>query len=504
MQPSSEQTWAPYFARKFSASRFEVVMRVFGSSFYQREFGAHLPESLVLPSEGRNYTIFYHAEEWQRFEQQVFAGACRSTAVFHRYRRMIQRTQRQSLDVAQAVTAGSLDQLSWAELGRRWERWDRAHLAHFLRGIWIIFIIEPLLAQAANGVLLAVPDQLGASDELEAWRSAVFSPDQPNALAQERAALIELAQHFAGRSGNEQRAALAQHAATFGFIPCYDVIDQPWGVDHFQEELDELCRQDQLTIEAERQELLTKFTQRRRAFRQLLAELQLTKRQTEILQMAHNVTFLKDQRDDYRRRQSAAVRPLFDELARRADLPARAPLYLVVDEMREWFRTSQLPVARAELLARLDQYALIRRNDGPTEVYGGPAVEQLRATLRFATSALPAKVRGLVGNQGHVVGPARIVHTVHDLKKVQPGDVLVAVTTNPDFLSAMRRCVGFVTDEGGITSHAAIVARELNVPCVVGTRIATKAFQDGQVIELREGYVRRVDEPARTVQGRSA
>ena len=54
----------------------------------------------------------------------------------------------------------------------------------------------------------------------------------------------------------------------------------------------------------------------------------------------------------------------------------------------------------------------------------------------------------------------------------------------PDYLSAMKKAVAFVTDEGGITCHAAIVARELNRPCIIGTKIATKVLKDGDEVEV--------------------
>jgi pyruvate,water dikinase len=70
--------------------------------------------------------------------------------------------------------------------------------------------------------------------------------------------------------------------------------------------------------------------------------------------------------------------------------------------------------------------------------------------------------------------------------------------TVPDFVPAMSKAVAFVTDEGGITSHAAIVSRELGIPCVVGTKIATRALRDGDLVEVdaSRGIVRVVERAA--------
>ncbi len=64
------------------------------------------------------------------------------------------------------------------------------------------------------------------------------------------------------------------------------------------------------------------------------------------------------------------------------------------------------------------------------------------------------------------------------------GDILVAATTGPEIMAACQRAGAIVTDEGGITSHAAIVSRELNIPCIIGTKIATKVLKDGQLVEV--------------------
>ncbi|ELY88935.1 phosphoenolpyruvate synthase [Natrialba taiwanensis] len=93
-------------------------------------------------------------------------------------------------------------------------------------------------------------------------------------------------------------------------------------------------------------------------------------------------------------------------------------------------------------------------------------------------------VDGLGSSPGTVSGAARIVTKLDDLDKVSDGDIIVTEMTMPDMVPAMKRAAGIVTDEGGMTSHAAIVSRELGVPAVVGTTNATTVLEDGRVITL--------------------
>lgn len=99
-------------------------------------------------------------------------------------------------------------------------------------------------------------------------------------------------------------------------------------------------------------------------------------------------------------------------------------------------------------------------------------------------------VRGLSAHRGVVKGTARIVYYREEINKVKNNDILIAPMTTPWYLPAMKRAAGFITDEGGLISHAAIIARELKKPCLVGTRVATKIFKDGDLVRLdaKRGY----------------
>ncbi|WP_200530407.1 phosphoenolpyruvate synthase [Halorubrum sp. LN27] len=93
-------------------------------------------------------------------------------------------------------------------------------------------------------------------------------------------------------------------------------------------------------------------------------------------------------------------------------------------------------------------------------------------------------VDGLGASPGVVSGTVRIVHKLDHLDQVQEGDVMVTEMTMPDMVPAMKRAAGIVTDEGGMTSHAAIISRELGVPAVVGTGNGTRLLSDGQNVTI--------------------
>ena len=91
---------------------------------------------------------------------------------------------------------------------------------------------------------------------------------------------------------------------------------------------------------------------------------------------------------------------------------------------------------------------------------------------------------GVAASPGAASGSVKIIPDPSKIDKILPGDILVAEMTTPDFVPAMKRAVAIITDRGGRTAHAAIVSRELGIPCVVGTECATKTLKDGQSVTV--------------------
>jgi len=102
-------------------------------------------------------------------------------------------------------------------------------------------------------------------------------------------------------------------------------------------------------------------------------------------------------------------------------------------------------------------------------------------------------LEGLGASPGVGVGVARIIDSTSELSKIKKGDVMVTKMTNPDMVISMQKSVAIVTDEGGMTSHASIVSREMGIPCIVGTRKATSVLKDGMKITV-DGSTGRIFE----------
>ncbi len=139
----------------------------------------------------------------------------------------------------------------------------------------------------------------------------------------------------------------------------------------------------------------------------------------------------------------------------------------------------------AELTER-SKSCVIEWSSRGTECVSGPEAEKLYAEFKRIVIGADkiTSLKGMAASKGKITGRAVVVLHPNQFSEVKPGDILVTVMTRPEYLPVMNVAAAFVTDEGGITSHAAIVAREMKKPCVIATKKATKVIQTGQQIEV--------------------
>jgi len=180
--------------------------------------------------------------------------------------------------------------------------------------------------------------------------------------------------------------------------------------------------------------------------------------------------------------------------------------YLGLDEIRASAEASP-PLDRHALIAERKAELLHAATLTPPPVLGtppaGPPPQDPigRAIVKMfgggppPASDVPGELRGNAGSPGKTTGTARVIRSLDDAARLQPGEVLVAEFTAPPWTPLFATASAVVTDAGGILSHCAVVAREYGIPAVVGTARATATIRDGQQIEVdgNAGLVRLLD-----------
>lgn len=156
---------------------------------------------------------------------------------------------------------------------------------------------------------------------------------------------------------------------------------------------------------------------------------------------------------------------------------------LTTEELLIFFNTGALP--KQSVIDSRRKYCLLYFNGKQYKILTGPAAKLLKR--KIITPRYRHKMRYLHGTvvyPGKISGLARVVKSLPDAKKIKPGDILITPMTTPNLAGLIRQVAAIVTDEGGLTCHAAIIARELKKPCLVGTKIATAVIPPGKPVTV--------------------
>lgn len=140
-------------------------------------------------------------------------------------------------------------------------------------------------------------------------------------------------------------------------------------------------------------------------------------------------------------------------------------------------------VDRTELARRKQSWGMVFE-DGKITALSGKQLEEYLQKEVVDEAPLRQKIKGRPAYGGNVRGEAVVVKELNDFQKMCEGKIIVAPMTQPAYVPIMQKAKAVVTDEGGILCHAAIISRELRIPCITGTKIATKLIKDGDLIEV--------------------
>src|SRR3989338_2964929 len=158
-------------------------------------------------------------------------------------------------------------------------------------------------------------------------------------------------------------------------------------------------------------------------------------------------------------------------------------LALANDEVKKYLEKRVLPAEK--ILAERYKGCVIIFQKGKHTISVGDKVKKMETAL---AGAYDEKIlKGTVAFPGKAKGTVRIIFDPFKPNNFKKGDILVTGMTRPEFLPLMHKAAAFVTDAGGMLSHAAITAREMKKPCVVGTEVATKVLKDGDRVEVEIG-----------------
>lgn len=276
-----------------------------------------------------------------------------------------------------------------------------------------------------------------------------------------------------------------EHFKSFRWL-CFMFEGPAYEKEYFIGRLKEFIK---LDCEKEIRKIDENFSEIKKQQQELIRKIGIDKKHERLFEIARDIIFLKSFRKDCMFFGCYATEGLSDELAKRLDVELKYLRSLLLDEIEEIVvKEKRFPLELAK--KRYEKSAYIAYKDRFEIVYDEKADE----IIRNLEEDNEGEIKGHCACSGKAKGKVKVINLREDMAKMENGDVLVSIATNPDLVPAMEKAAAFVTDMGGITCHAAIVAREMQKPCVIGTKNATRLLQDGDIVEVdaENGIVRKL------------
>jgi len=285
----------------------------------------------------------------------------------------------------------------------------------------------------------------------------------------------------------ELNSLIEKHTKNFFWVENNYAKMEPISKETF---IDKICAEIYLDPNKELKQLDELVFKTRREKEKLVKELNLNSEFKNLIKIAEVFAYMQDERKKYVLISNHYQRLFLDEIGKRLDLSRREMDYTIFPELKEML-----------LENKINKEKLSKRYNGCLAIYSLNGYELLDGELAqnineeiFTPKLDSEELKGSCASKGTAKGPVKIIKKIHDLANFHKGDILVASMTRPEMVVAMKKAAAIVTDEGGITSHAAIVSRELGIPCIVGTQYATKILKDGDLVEVdaNKGTVKKI------------
>jgi phosphoenolpyruvate synthase/pyruvate phosphate dikinase len=274
----------------------------------------------------------------------------------------------------------------------------------------------------------------------------------------------------------ELKKRIEEHTIKFGWMGVSDnsLLGNPWKDDYFIEKIKEIENSEEklkilATIREKETETYKKFVGG------------LDKDLVEDAQVLQDFIYLRTYRITALKKAQINIKPLIKEISKRFDIAFEDIVWFKPEEIESLLIDGKIP----DFERRKNGYTVTREN----------GVVRLEGSIGHAEDVKPVEtIKGVAANKGKAEGVVKIIYSAKDVDKMEKGNILVTRMTVPDMIMAIEKAAAIVTDEGGITSHAVIISRELGKPCVIATKIATKVLKDGDRVRVdaENGIVERL------------
>lgn len=353
---------------------------------------------------------------------------------------------------------------------------------------WAYGIIPEYLRDFSDVIVKRVIDRHGNVPEIPDF----LLPDEKSSAAEERLSMLRLVR-LLKKTGKAKEFSdvVSRHQRQFYWMQTNYRQGETLPVEYFVNEAKRLAGEmsdEALQKELSELENYEKTVKRKKA--EARRTTALSKKEQDALQMVAHSSVWQDGRKKAGLIGTHWLYQIAKKGAKQLKIPLDTLMYATPEEFLAMLDNKKVDLE--EIRCRKQKCIFIRYSDAtmewlPKELY--PKVDKI-----IAGQVKPGEeVKGVGVSKGSAKGRVRVVLDPAR-STLQQGEILVTSMTRPEFVPLMRKAAAIVTDEGGITSHAAIISREMKKPCIIGTKIATKVLKDGDMVEVDadKGIVRKV------------
>ncbi|MBN1198258.1 MAG: hypothetical protein JXA23_02820, partial [Bacteroidales bacterium] len=291
----------------------------------------------------------------------------------------------------------------------------------------------------------------------------VSVPDKRNGPELELIDLKRIKKHLTD-PGFDVENALREHWKKYAYLGYRDVFSSGYSIDFFRSSLQE------------------KDLNEMGLTHPPLLEFNFSPDELQVIHLLKEFVWFRNYRTERFFEGMFFLEPLWKQLSLSFGLGEHDLFYYLTDEVSKLFtHGDKVPVADLE---QRKQGSALLLDDNHFLLLTGDLLKQKESAIQEVDESASQEIKGMVVCRGECQGPVSIVHNDSELDKVNDGDILVTGMTTPDYIPALRKAAAFVTDEGGVTCHAAIVAREMKKPCIVGTKHATQILKDRELVQV--------------------
>lgn len=405
------------------------------------------------------------------------------------------KSAKEVLKFEKAVNEKRFKKYSDTELKREFKDWEKTHIDFWVKGF---------LPELGNwGAEQWLKKELSSISEITHEQfveifEAISAPEELSFFQNEE---LELLNIKLIKNKEEQERALIQHQKRYYWLRNSYGFTNMLDIDFFRKEMTQIKDEDVKKRIKEIESYKKNVVEKKEA---VIKKYNVPAQVASIAKKLSYCVHWQDYRKSFIFRANHIISCFLEEIGRRKNIPFKEICYYTTPEIVQLLEKDRRIDAKARFEGFLQYFHEKERNI--TYLTGKEANDLIRPFVETKLDKDVKEFSGMVvskgdsryqdekGNAKLTKGKVKIVLTPRKMEHMDQGDILVAPMTSPDFIVAMKKASAIITDEGGMTSHAAIVSRELGIPCIVQTRIATKVLKDGDIVEIdaEKGVVRKL------------